>query len=150
MPSTDTLGTTTLAVPVGSGDTRIKLTSTSGIRPGLFLFFDGELVLVNRLDVDPYVIVKRGVEGSSAVPHVPLVTVYIGRGDQFYASDPVGRPPASFPVSPYINVINGSVWLAQGDANVPTSNRWWQKQTITHTVGPLGVLVPAPDITVST
>lgn len=138
MPATVTLSSTTLANPIGAGDTRIQVASTSGILPGTFLFLDGELVLVNGLDLDPYLRVKRGVEGSASVPHAAGVTVYIGRGDQFYASDPVGRPPAVIPVSPYINTVNGAVWFAQGDAN-GQSNRWWQKSAVTYVQGLLGV-----------
>ena len=115
MPATVTLPTTTLGVGVLDKDTLVSLASTSGVFAGIRLFIDGELMKVVSLDVDPWVRVIRGVDGTSAAPHPSTATVYIGRGDQFYQNDPVGRPPAAIPVSPYINVINGSVWFAQGD-----------------------------------
>lgn len=151
MPATVTLATTTLTSTLGAGDTRIQVASTSGIMPGTFLYLDGELVLVVGLDLDPWLRVKRGVEGSSSIPHASSVTVYIGRGDQFYGSDPIGRPPAVIPVSPYINVINGAVWLAQGDT-IPsgTANRWWQRQATTYGTAAMGVRTATLDPASST
>lgn len=151
MPATVTLASTTLSAPVGASETLLKLASTSGVVPGMFLWLDGELMKVMGLDVDPWVLVKRGVDGSPAMSHGALVTVYIGRGDQFYGTNPVGRPPAAIPVSPYINVQNGSVWFAQGDASTTNAaNRWWQQSTSTFGTGSLGVRNVSADPTEST
>lgn len=149
-----TLASTTLADITSDKATLLKLASTSGVFAGIHLFIadpsGGELVQVTGLDVDPWVRVKRGSGGSASAPHPSALTVYIGRGDQFYMTDPVGRPPATILVSPYINVINGTVWFAQGDV-LPTAsaNRWWQKQTNVFTQNPLGIRTQTLDPTVS-
>lgn len=140
MPATVTLGTTTLTDAVSPTDGQIKVATTAGILPGMCLYFDGELVKVLRLGVDPLVFVTRGEGSSPALPHASGCIVYIGQPHQFYRQDPTGRPNASIAVSPYINVRNGSLWFAQGDATPSnTANRWWQKQTATYGVGALGV-----------
>lgn len=151
MPATVTLSTTTLAEAVGPSDTLLKLASTSGVLPGMRLFLDGELVRVQALGVVAGLVsVIRGDAGTGGSPHVSGVTVYIGEAHQFYQRDPVGRPPAVIPVSPWINVLSGSVWFAQGDAlPAATAERWWQKQVTTHDVGALGVRTTTPDITAS-
>lgn len=151
MPATVTLATTTLEAPLDAQSSRVKLTSTSGVGPGLRLYVDGELLTVVRVDVDPWVVVLRGQEGSKQTSHPSGFTVYIGRGEQFYQYDPVGRPPDAVPVSPWINVQNGSVWFAQGDTQPDgISDRWWQIQRTTYDQGPLGVRVKTQDPTAST
>lgn len=136
MPATVTLSTTTLAANVGAGDRQVKVLSTSGLIPGLRLFCDGELMTVVSLGVDPWVNVLRGVDGSAAQAHSSGNTIFIGRGDQFYSVDPSGAPPESIPVDPYINVINGSVFYAQGDT---FGKRWWQKRSTAYEIGALGI-----------
>ena len=139
MPATTTLSTTTLATGCTDRDTRIQLASTSGVRPGLFLWFDGEAVEVRRIDVDPWIIVKRGVAGSMALPHSSGVPVYIARADQLYEGPPMGRPEGAVLVSPYIDVRAGKLYFAQGDTTPSgTAVRWWQEQTNTRVAGPLG------------
>jgi hypothetical protein len=95
--------------------------------------------------------VSRGVDGTAAAAHPSGAVVYLGRGDQFFTKDPEGIPPAAIPVSPYINLRNGKVWFALGDTK-PDGNavRWWQAQSVTHAVGPLGVRTTSLDITAST
>lgn len=152
MPATVTLASTTLAATVpDSGTTRIKLTSTAGVYGGQCLYMDGELMGVVRIDVDPWVIVSRGIAGSKASPHSSGVVVYIGRADQFYAVPPVGRPDGSVLVSPYIDAMAGIVYFAQGDTTPSgTAVRWWTAQTNTRTSGPLGVTTSTLDPTSST
>jgi hypothetical protein len=151
MPATVTLSTTTLAVSVGVSDTRIKVGSTSGLTPGTRLYVDGEQMRFVSVDVDPWINVRRGVDGTASAAHPSSATVYIGRADQFYSIDPTGRPPDVIPVSPYINVINGSVWFAQGDSQPDgQANRWWQKVTNTYGTGALGVRTTTQDPTAST
>ena len=150
MPATTTLSTTTLSAPIGPADTRVRLTSTSGLLVGTRLFVDGELMRVQSLDVDSWVNVKRGIDGTASVAHDPQTLVYIGEAHQFYCQDPVGRPQAAIPVSPYINVSNGAVWFARGDASSTTANRWWQRQTTTYVAGSLGIPTTTLDPTVST
>jgi hypothetical protein len=151
MPATVTLSETTLAASVGSSARQVKVTSTSGLTPGLQLFLDGELMEVVSLGIDPWVNVLRGRGGTAAVAHDSGVTIYSGRADQFYDSDPVGAPENAIPVSPYINVRDGNVWFALGDT-LPGENarRWWQKQTISFDDGALGVRVRTADPTAST
>jgi hypothetical protein len=140
MPATVTLSTTTLAAPTGPSDREVKVVSTSGITPGIHLYVEGELMFVVSLGVGTLVDVLRGRDGTAGARHEGGSTVYIGRADQFYSQDPVGIPPAAVLVSPWINATNGTIWFAQGDA-LPsaTSRRWWQKQTATFDIGPLGV-----------
>ncbi|HEX6038913.1 hypothetical protein [Longimicrobium sp.] len=149
MPATVTLSTTELVEAVGPSDGAVKLASTSGLFAGYRLFLEGESMEVISLGVDSWVNVRRGVDGTKGVPHASGGTIYIGQPHQFYSQDPTGRPPAVIPVSPYINVVNGSLWFAQGDA-LPTATRWWQRQTTTHGVGALGVRTTTLDPTSST
>jgi hypothetical protein len=149
MPATVTLATTTLAASLGTSDRRVKLASTSGVIPGSRLFVDGELMAVVSLDVDPWVNVRRGVDGSRAHVHQSALTVYIGRPDQFYDTDPMGMPRAEILVSPHINVVNGNVWFAQGGA-LPNQDRYWAKQTLTYQDGAFGIPVPVYSPTSST
>jgi len=151
MPATVTLSTTTLQASVGAGDRQILVASTSGLIPGVRLWVDTELMSVVSLGVGNWVNVLRGESGSAAQHHDSGVTITIGQPHQFYSTDPVGAPPEAIPVSPYINVINGTVWYAQGDA-LPTgqSQRWWQKQTATYGVGALGVRTVTLEPTSST
>lgn len=151
MPATATLSTTTLSEPVDAHQNVVRLTSVSGLLPGHRLFVEGELMAVQRLGVGTYVHVNRGVDGTGGAAHPSLATVYIGTGDQFFSRDPVGIPPMTVLVSPHINLRNGKVWFARGSTQ-PDGNavRWWEAQTSTHAVGPLGVLTTTYDPTAST
>jgi|SRR6185503_1155913 len=151
MPATVTLATTALDAPLDATSKRLKLVSTAGVLPGMSLWIDRELVDVTRIEVDPWVEVQRGVDGTLATPHVSSSVVYIGNADQFYATDPVGRPIEAIPISPWINVRNGKVWFAQGDV-LPNGfgDRWWQEQVITRDVGALGIRTKTFDPTAST
>lgn len=151
MPATVTLSSTTLVESVGSSERQVKVASTSGLTPGIRLFCDNELMTVVSLGVSPWVNVLRGVDGTASTPHSTGDVVYLGRADQFYHADPVGDPPASIPVSPYINAANGTVWFAQGDSVPEGQNkRWWEKQTATRSIGPLGIYVTTYSPTSST
>lgn len=151
MPARVTLATTTLEQTLDAKSSLVKLTSASGVRVGLCLFLDGELTKVIALDVSPWVRVLRGQDGSKAIPHSSGVAVYIGEGSQFYQYDPVGRPPETFEISPWINVQNGNVWFAQGDNDpVGLADRWWQLQTTAYDQGPLGIRVKTFNPTAST
>jgi hypothetical protein len=150
MPATVTLSSTTLSVSVGPATDTLVLASTAGVLPGYRLYIDGELIKVNALAVDG-VKVRRGVDGSAGAAHPSGSTVYIGRADQFYSQDPTGRPPDEIQVSPYINVVNGSVWYAQGDSlPLGNSTRWWQRQTTSYENGPMGVRTSTLNPTSST
>jgi hypothetical protein len=151
MPARVTLGTTLNTNTILAGDGRIRLASTSGVFPGKFLFIDGELMRVVGPDPDQWFRVLRGQAGTPVLPHVSGCTVYIGEGSQFYAQDPVGRPPETFEVSPWINVQGNRVWFAQGDNDpVGLADRWWQLQVLTRDVGALGVRTATPSPTSST
>jgi len=152
MPALATLVSTTLAEGCDGASTRIKLTSVSGLVNQITrLYVGGELMKFERVDISPWIIVRRGVDGSKASPHVSGEAVFIGRPDQFYYGPPAGRPEAAVLVSPYIDVVNGNVYFAQGDTTPSTSaNRWWQIQTNTRTSGPLGVQTSTLDPTSST
>lgn len=151
MPATATLSTTTLTAPVSSSAPEISVASTSGLLPGMRLWVDRELMSVVSLGVGTLVNVQRGVDGSSASAHSSSSTVTIGRGDQFFSSDPTGQPSPEISVSPYINVVSGDVFLAQGSTLPEGSNvRWWQKVTTTYGVGSFGVVTATQAPTSST
>lgn len=151
MPATVTLSTTTLSAPVRMSDSSILVASTSGLTPGIRLWVDKELMSVVGLGINNQVSVQRGVDGSAGSDHASSSVITIGRADQFYSSDPVGRPPSVIPVSPYINVLNGSVWFAQGDSQPDmVTARWWQPVTTTYGAGALGIRTTAQDPSSST
>lgn len=152
MPATVTLSTTTLSKPLDEHEGVVTLASVSGLFPGYRLYVDQELMAVNRVGVGTQVHVIRGVDGTSGAAHVSGSTVTIGQAHQFYYKDPAGTPPEAVPVSPWINVLNGKVWYAQGDPTPTGGNqrRWWQQQTTTYSVGPLGVRTTTLDPTSST
>ena len=140
MPATVTLSTTALAAEAAPSDRQVKVVSTSGLATGTRLFVDSEMMTVVGLGVDTWVNVLRGVDGTAAQLHDAGATAWIGRADQFFSSDPVGAPKVAILVSPHINTSNGSVWFALGDdAPEGQTNRWWQKQSTTHSIGALGV-----------
>ena len=152
MPATVTLATTTLTYGVNAGAGEVELSSVSGINPGYRLWIDRELMKVLSIVTGTTrVKVSRGVDGTAASAHSSTSTVTIGRGDQFYTTDPVGAPPAEILVSPYINVINGKTWYAQGDAEPSLGPvRWWQQPETTYSYGALGIRESSVDLTSST
>lgn len=149
MPATVTLATAILTGAVGPSDGRISVSSTAGMTPGVRLYVDGEVMAFLRLDVDPWVFVSRGVDGTYASPHASNLTIYIGRADQFYQGPPTGTPLSVIPVSPYIDTLNSKVYFAQGDAT-GTANRWWQVATTTYAEGALGARTATTDPSAST
>jgi hypothetical protein len=151
MPATVTLSSTTLLPQVGASDNLLTLTSTSGIYPGMRLFIDQELMGVTGFGVGTQVTVTRGLEGTSGAIHNSGAIVWIGTPEQFYSRDPVGRPPIATPVAPWINVRNGNVWFAQGDATpIGAATRWWQLATSTYENLPFGPTVITTSPTAST
>lgn len=151
MPATVTLSTTTLADGVSASATAVKVASTSGLTPGVRLFADGELMSVVSLGIDPWVNVRRGVDGTPSRPHISGVTMYIGEAHYFFDYDPVGAPASAIAVSPHINIRNGTVWFAQGNPDpAAQAARWWQRQTTTYSTGAFGVQVQTPSPTSST
>lgn len=149
MPATVTLAQATLAEQCDASQTIIKVSSTAGMLAGMYLFIDGELMRFTRTTIDPWIEVRRGADCTAGLPHGYGAVIYFGQPHQFYKQDPVGKPAAAIPVSPYINVQNGKIWFAQGDPST-ASTRWWQPQTTSYSIGPLGVRVSSVDITAST
>jgi len=139
MAATVTLSTTTLLATVSKTDTTVSLASTTGVTPGIRLYVDQELMGVLSLGLGTSVNVLRGLEGTATTAHLSGATVTIGRGDQFYLQDPTGVPPTPVLVSPWINVITGTYWTAQGDETGPNQAQWWQPTVTTRSIGPLGV-----------
>jgi hypothetical protein len=151
MPATVTLSTATLTYAVGSNDRSVIVSSTTGILPGMRLYADGELMTVESLGVSPSVNVRRGTDNTSATSHASGVSLYIGRGDQFYTRDPVGSPSPAIAVSPWINAPAGKIWWRQGDATgASAAGAWWQLQVPTYAVGALGVRTQTVDPSSST
>lgn len=142
--ATETLSTTTLVASMGASGRHLTLNSLAGIVAGqTFLYIDKELAkveLVTASGVANVVLVKRGVDGTASTPHANGATVYIGRGDQFYMTDPIGAPQNPIRVSPYINVLTGVLWGVTGDEEGPGSAaRFWSPVTNMPGAGPLGV-----------
>lgn len=141
MAATVTLSTTTFTQPVLLGDTQVLPASLTGVTPGVCFYIDRELMRV----VDPtlpggWVRVLRGQAGTGTTPHGTNVTVTLGRQDQFYDFDPIGMPPPSVPVQPWINLLTGAIWSPQGDEEGSGVNaRYWRQITTTYGVGALGV-----------
>ena len=139
-----TLNTTTFTAPVSPNDSSVLVGSVANIVPGQCLFADRELMQVVSIGLatsaSTALTVIRGIAGTAATLHSSGLTVIIGNPDQFYEMSPVGPPPADVLVTPWVNVVNGSVWVAQGDESGPDAQaRWWAQSLISHDVGPLGV-----------
>jgi len=152
MPATVTLATATLTYSVTPDAVEVQLSSVSGVDPGDRLWIDRELMKVNSVVTGTTrVKVNRGVDGTAATRHASSATVTVGRPDQFYTTDPIGSPSMVIPVSPYINALNGKVWMSQGDA-LPDGNayRWWQEVTQTYGIGALGVRTQVANLSSST
>jgi len=151
MTATVTLSTTTLTNGIGPRDRDILLDSNSGVRTGLFLFLDRELMKVERILDNGLVRVSRGQGGTASTQHSSSAVVTIGSGTQFYTQDPVGSPLEATEVAPWINVKNGKVWHAQGDAQPEgLTFRWWQEATTTYSAGALGIRASSSSPTSST
>lgn len=138
--ATVSLSSTLFTSTVEPSDSQVILSSTSGVTPGVRLFCDRELLAVERLTgIGNAAVVRRGVDGTFASRHATDAVVYIGRADQFYASDPIGLPPAVLPIYPYINALTGDVWVAEGDETGPgNAGRVWSKATQSIDAGALG------------
>ena len=138
--STETLATTTTAAQVNPGDSIVTLASLAGVTTSSFLYIDEELLGVERFGVGNSVVCIRGVEGTATALHGSGSIVYIGRGDQFYVTDPIAVPLSPPPVLPYINLRNGKFWQPVGDETGPSMNaRYWQEQITVPLVSSLGV-----------
>jgi hypothetical protein len=158
MSATFVLPVTSLLYAVGANDSSVVLstsaTSTNGvgtvsslstaplIQVGYGLWVDQELMKVVGILSDPVGLryqVLRGQAGSSSQSHSSTAQVTIGQINQFYLTDPKGKPENVVLVSPWINTVNGQVWFPQGDASPDNTVRWWQNVTNTYGVGPVGV-----------
>jgi len=139
MAALATLTTTTLVNPVSSSESMLILTSVTGIVPDLYLYADRELMKVTSIGITStagtQVYVRRGADGTAGAPHHSGALVTIGRGDQFYMTNPVGAATASPLVNPWINVLTGEQWTVQGDDAAP----YWARTEYVHTVGAFGV-----------
>lgn len=151
MNPTVTLAQTTLANGVDAESTRVKVGSSAGLTPGVCLWMDTELMSVVSLGVTDslgtWVNVRRGVGGSIGQSHSQAIPVTIGNANQFYQTDPVGRPPAAPEVSPWINTVNGKTWIAVGDSATNNNVRYWTEQVNTHGIGAFGVRTNAYAVT---
>ncbi len=159
MPATVVLSVTSLVYPVDASNGVVVLSSAASstddagtvtslvtaslIQKGVGLWMDQELMKVFEVSSDPLGIkcqVLRGQGGSASQSHNSSIQVLIAPSmAYFYSSDPKGRPADSVPVSPWINSVNGTVWMAQGDSIIGSPARWWQIVTNINGIGPLGV-----------
>lgn len=141
--ATVTLTTITLLAAVTQDQRHWTVSNTDGLLTitGQRLYVGQELVTVEQItSVSGVVVVRRGVDGTAATAHPAGATLYSGRGDQFYAVDPVGTPPNPILVYPYINVITGTLWGVTGDETGPgVGARIWTPITNVYGIGALGV-----------
>ena len=139
--STNTFLTPTLLTSVGEGDTSVNLSSVVGIIPGYHcIFVDDELIKIVSFGLGTSVNGIRGIEGTTNERHGSGSAVYIGPAHYFNYRDPngiPGRPPLT---NPWINLLNGNVWFAEGDESGPNVDaRRWVLQTTMLGAGPLGI-----------
>jgi hypothetical protein len=133
---TESLSGTNLATAINASDNVIVVDDVSRLFLGARLFVDHELMEVERIGPGKAVTVRRGVDGTIASAHAAVVLM-LGRGDQFYMADPVGRPPDAPLVFPYVNALTGDLWMSEGDQE-GTGYRYWQKVTFNVVAGALG------------
>lgn len=150
--ATTSLGTTTFATTVEPSDTLVNLASVSGVSVGTRLYCDREMMAVSGLTgIGTQVLVRRGGGGTASARHATNAPVWIGLGHQFYDNDPVGLPPVTMLVYPYINVLTGQAWVAVGDEVGPgNAGRIWQPVSTAVVAGALGnsqVVVTTPGAT---
>lgn len=140
--ATETLATVTLNLTVTQGERHWALSSMSGVVPGMRLYVGQELAAVEQINqpVSGVVVVRRGVDGTIATAHPAGSSLYLGRGDQFYQTDPLGTPPNPILVYPWINAVSGVIWGVTGDeSGVGTLARVWTPFTTVPNIGALGV-----------
>lgn len=140
--ATVTLSTVRLMRSTNAGESPVKFESQTGLNPGVRVFADAELMAIlsytGNFDGSGYWYnVRRGVDGTSSSDHSAGITCTIGNADQFYSTDPVGSPQSSVPVLPYINVLTGQYWTAEGD-NGNQGLRWWARVYNQHAVTSFG------------
>lgn len=147
MSALATLATTTLAAPVSSSDSSVSLASVSDVVAGQFLYCEQELMKVISVDYGGLTArVTRGAHGTAGKAHTSLAVVTIGRGDQFYDTNPFGAPPIVQLVSPWINVLTGEQWTAQGDENPLGPNLYWARTQWVHQPAGLGARTVASEV----
>lgn len=143
MLATFTLQTTSFAASVGPSDTLVNLVSMTGVVPGIMFYANREAFKVTALTgIGNNVTVLRGRNGTATRSHSTNETVYVAPGYQFFEVDPQGTlGPGEVPLAnPYINILNGTVWVTVGDdAGPDVGARTWQLVTTTPAVGALGV-----------
>jgi hypothetical protein len=144
-PNMDSVVLSTTASTTSDAGVVTSVVTASNITVGTGLFVEQELMKVIEILSDQIGVkyrVKRGQGGSQAQIHNSMSPVTIGRMSDFYSYDPKGRPRDAVLVSPWINTVNGRIWLPQGDSSpaAPIATiRWWQDVTNTYGYGPLGV-----------
>lgn len=145
------LHSTTLAVAISATDRTVPLVSSAAQSGGipavargdiLFIGTEGMTVIGFGTDgVTPRVM--RGT-GTTAHSHPIGSQVYSGPAWMFKNADPGGIPQGTPTVNPWINLRNGTVWIAQGDEAGPNVGaRYWQLQTTSRSLGSLGIRTPA-------
>ena len=156
MPATVTLVPLLVAEHIDPTDSEIKLVVTDAGQTSLTLvpdgavqldplqsyfgYCEGELMRLVRQGLGSRFVAMRGLHGTSASHHDAGAQMYLGLGYHFYNHDPLGSPPNALEVSPWINVLNGTVWFAQGDSEPGhTTRRWWVKQEMKEATNSLGV-----------
>ena len=112
------LTATTLAGAKATNDTRIVLTSSTGVANKMLALVDAEWMKVTSVDLAPTVGVVPGYNGSTAGPHGILAPVIYGNSVDFVSA---GVVPGSVITSQSFGV-SGAVTGPAGAGTVPVSN----------------------------
>lgn len=110
------LATTTLGAALPADAGTVALASGTGVSKGTLLFTGHEALSVTGQVTATVFKVQRGAAATTAAAHPVDAVVYVGAPTQFYGDDPQGVPEAYPPVTPWINTVNGTVWIVVGDA----------------------------------
>lgn len=122
-----TLNSTTLSAAVTSATAQtFPLTSITSVTAGDIMLVDREFVQVQSVGATS-VVVTRGREGSSALPHASGVVVWNGPRVRFYMNDPVGVCTATNEAYlPHIVIPTASIYQCQTSEWVRWRDRGWR------------------------
>ena len=108
--------TTTLSAAVTGDETRVVTpASMTGIVLGDWLFIGQEVMQVQVVGTTT-VDVQRGVGGTRASDHAAGDRIFHGPPGQFEARDPRDVDADAQVDTPWINVLNGTIWIVGGDS----------------------------------
>jgi len=121
---------TTLGANLSDSATTMTVSSNTGFTVGNLAYIDSEVVRISAIN-GTAISIQRGVMGTPARAHDNTEVVITGAAGHFQTRDPDygedctrGAGQASF--SPYINVLNGLVWVCSAGLD----SRWTAYSTV--------------------